>query len=468
MKTWAQLFVRHGFKLEEQDAGVFDCRKETERNMTFLLECLEKGQANVNYVASLQELTITSEPLMEEKWISILNFKWRGRGEGLYFSAETEEPAICELDTFIAGIVRQLNRLGLHTNGSCDGHGRNAASISMLREDEVEVTTKILLAAGVKKVVTRGKNIRLLVSKREQLLDVAETLSVIQKDWLGEDVSYIRQQFFYQSLEELLSIDGCSGEEGAVREYILSKLHGLVDHVSVDHNGNVLSQKTYGSGTGPTLLLNAHMDTVDCFAPGRVIVKKGAEWSSSEGILGADDRAGVAVVLAMADWLEGTRFNGKVKYIFTVEEEVGLVGASGVHNYFLWDVDAAIVVDRRGTGDIVVSCGGYLPFCHEKYGEFLESVAVLKGLEGWKTTAGGSSDTRVWAEHGIQSVNLSVGYQGEHTDREILDVEACYKTLKLVQGVFQESRELQRVLRRIKMLETMKRRGTRLVDKEIK
>ena len=76
-------------------------------------------------------------------------------------------------------------------------------------------------------------------------------------------------------------------------------------------------------------------------------------------------------------------FFGKIKFIFTVEEEVGLVGARNVDETFLWGTDAAIVVDRRGTGDIVTSCGGHIPFCEEAYGRLIEQAAMEAGLSGW-------------------------------------------------------------------------------------
>ncbi|MCE7792202.1 M20/M25/M40 family metallo-hydrolase [Salipaludibacillus sp. CUR1] len=97
--------------------------------------------------------------------------------------------------------------------------------------------------------------------------------------------------------------------------------------MTVDNAGNVLAQKTYNSGHGPVILLNAHLDTVEGFAPERKIIKDGSHWSSSEGILGADDRAGTAVVLELANYLEQSDFSGRVKFIFTVGEEAGLVGA---------------------------------------------------------------------------------------------------------------------------------------------
>lgn len=61
-------------------------------------------------------------------------------------------------------------------------------------------------------------------------------------------------------------------------------------------------------------------------------------------------------------------------------------------------------------------------------------AAIEAGLSGWKCTQGGSSDTRIWAEHGIQSVNPSAGYNYEHTDDEYLDVQACYGTVQLIQS----------------------------------
>lgn len=142
-------------------------------------------------------------------------------------------------------------------------------------------------------------------------------------------------------------------------------------------------------------------------------------------------------ILSEADWLRTVDFKGR---------EIGLIGTKRVNDYFLWDVDAAIVLDRRGTGDIIVSCGGYEPFCDDSYGQFIEQAAERAGLDNWQCTMGGSSDTRVWASHGIQSVNLSVGYHHEHTAEECLDVEACYNTIKLVCSFFENARELRRVL----------------------
>ncbi|WP_245618150.1 M20/M25/M40 family metallo-hydrolase [Domibacillus tundrae] len=353
-----------------------------------------------------------------------------------------------KLDVYISGLIRQLNRLGLLTRGSCDGHGKRMPSVDLVKESDVDRVVTLLLAAGVKRVNVHQRHVS-ISSSRQNLLHAAEKLSVVEKKWVDKDVAFLKQQFFYQSLEELLNVSGESGNEEAVRAVVLETLRPYVDYVTVDRSGNVLAQRTYKTGNGPTILLNAHLDTVEEIYPNRTIQKEGNIWASSKGILGADDRAGVAVLLEMAKCLEYSSFNGKVKFIFTVEEEIGLLGAKQIEDFFLWDVDAAITVDRRGTSDIVTSYGAAVKFCDDLYGLFFEEVAAQEGLGAWKCTAGGSSDTRIWAGHGIQSVNLSAGYNYEHTSEEFLDVEACYNTVELIKGVFKHSRKLQKQLKQI-------------------
>lgn len=328
------------------------------------------------------------------------------------------------------------------------------------KEKDIEELAGLLLALGNKRIYWREQRNSYHLSlhlDRPQLLDLAEKLNLIQEKWLDQGIDFIKEKLFKCQVEQLLMTPGSSGNEGKIRNYVAEKLKPLVDHITIDRAGNILAEKTCKGGHGPVILLNAHLDTVVEIESDREIIKDGNIWSSSNGILGADDRAGVAVLLHIAEYLNtpSSSFSGKVKFIFTVEEECGLVGARQVDDYFLWNTDAAIVVDRRGTGDIVTSCGGYIPFCHPAYGAFFEETAGEEGLYGWKTTLGGSSDTRIWASHGIQSVNLSVGYSHEHTDLESLDVEACYRTAKLIEGVFKRGRELKGVLRQIKREENI-------------
>ncbi|MBM7702112.1 M20/M25/M40 family metallo-hydrolase [Metabacillus iocasae] len=450
MKTWNQLFTRHGFMVKEEGINEFICWEETEENIAFLVESLEN--AFVSYKFEHGFLTIDSPVVSEETWLKGIDFKNRGRGEGLWFRPGKDEPKVKELDTYIAGVVRQLNRLGFHTMHCCDGHEKRRPSIGFVQSVNMDVVSNVLQAAGVSNFHVRSRTISLSLS-RTNLLDIAENLAVLKKEWINKGSEWIKKQLFLHELEQCLSVNGGSGNEGEIRDYVVERLSSYVDFVTVDRTGNILAQKVCGTGRGPTILVNAHLDTVDIIEDGRKIIKEDAIWSSSQGILGADDRAGVTILIQLAQRLEMIKFDGTVKFIFTVEEEIGLVGARNVDEYFLWGVDAAFVVDRRGAGDIVTSCGGYEAFCHQNYGVFVEQIAKTQELEGWKCTVGGSSDTRIWSAYGIQSVNLSVGYQHEHTSEETLDVDACYETFMLLNGVFQHGRELGRLVRELKRVE---------------
>lgn len=446
MQNLNRLFIRHGFLVEEMGEGRFDCRKETEENMTFLTETLDELFVAYSCVHGL--LKIEERELDEERWLRAVDFKFRGRTEMLQFGPGVDIPGIKNFDTYMAGIVRQLNRVGLSTTNCCDGHEKKLPSISFTRETDMETVVKVLTVIGMVKIHMRNHSISIRVP-RIQLLDAAEALSTFSPEDLEKDIEDLKKRAFLMELERCLSIDGESGEEDEIRDYVRAKLLNHVGSLEVDSKGNILAVKVYGRGKGPVILLNAHLDTVYSFDEGREIIKDGNIWTSSSGILGADDRAGVAILLETLKLLDATNFNGTVKYIFTVEEEVGLLGAKGVDEDFLQDVDAAFVIDRKGTGDIVTSCGGYEEFCDESFGKFIEETASNHGLVGWKCTAGGSSDTRIWASHGIQSVNLSAGYYHEHSSDECLDVEGCLGTVELLLAVFKEAGTMRRVVRKV-------------------
>ncbi|WP_347861909.1 M20/M25/M40 family metallo-hydrolase [Salimicrobium sp. PL1-032A] len=192
----------------------------------------------------------------------------------------------------------------------------------------------------------------------------------------------------------------------------------------------------------PVVLLNAHLDVFDELVAGRSILKKGSTWTSDEGILGADDRAGVAIILEVLRYA-GRQFDGTLKLAFTVEEEIGLRGSRHVNPVFLWGVDAAFVLDRRGTGDIVVQGGG-TDFCSKRFGYWVKGMAG----SGWSCVRGGSSDARIWAKAGIETVNLSAGYRHEHTEEETLDVDACFETARVMRRVLEHHRSLKRLMNR--------------------
>jgi len=236
----------------------------------------------------------------------------------------------------------------------------------------------------------------------------------------------LRNQFI-----ELLNIHGTSGNEEPVRDYLKPILTELMDNVKVDDYGNLLADKKCGDGNGATVLLSAHMDTVKGVLADRELIEtEDGIIMSNKGALGADDRGGIAIILTVLRNLNKLNFNGHIKVSFSREEEIGCVGASKIDpDWYANDTDLAIVVDRRGNRDIVVGCG--MAFCSDSVGYFMEDVSKMVDMD-WKAVEGGISDAMVFAEHGINSINLSAGYMNEHTVNEYASLKDMGDTVRLI------------------------------------
>jgi putative aminopeptidase FrvX len=233
-----------------------------------------------------------------------------------------------------------------------------------------------------------------------------------------------------KQLIKLLNIHGVSGQETAVHDYLKPILTNLMDTAITDTYGNLLAQKKVGNGEGATVLLSAHMDTVKNVYADRKLIENNGVITSDKGALGADDRAGIAIILTVLRNLDKLSFNGTIKVAFSREEEIGCVGSSQINKEWYSDVDLAIVVDRRGNRDIVVGCG--MAFCSDAVGVFMENVAHLAGMPNWECVEGGISDAMTFAENGVNSINLSAGYMNEHTEREFVVVQDMRDTVRLI------------------------------------
>src|SRR5262249_5365750 len=79
--------------------------------------------------------------------------------------------------------------------------------------------------------------------------------------------------------------------------------------------------------TRPCVLLCAHMDTVPLDAPVEPVVVDGFWENANDGILGADNKAAVAVLLALAQRVRRQGAPVDIELLFTVGEERSLAGA---------------------------------------------------------------------------------------------------------------------------------------------
>ena len=127
-----------------------------------------------------------------------------------------------------------------------------------------------------------------------------------------------------ETFTELCRIPSPSWEEAACAERVTAELRGMGLEVEADESGNLLA-RVRGRGER-TILLCAHLDTVPVHAPiDPVLVDDGWE-NANDGILGADNKAAVAMILEIARrcTVEGSPVG--LELLFTVAEEVGPPG----------------------------------------------------------------------------------------------------------------------------------------------
>lgn len=163
-----------------------------------------------------------------------------------------------------------------------------------------------------------------------------------------------------QTLIELVGLPSTSGHEDHVRAYLEQRLERLGLTSQVDAAGNLIAALP---GDGEPVLLNAHMDRVPPGLAHTPVLREGVLYSDGTTNLGADDAAGLAIVLEiLTRVLEEQLPHPPLVIVFTVQEEVGLRGASAF-DPTPWQVREGIVFDNAFEAGVVVSQGAtYIAF----------------------------------------------------------------------------------------------------------
>ncbi|KKN65142.1 hypothetical protein LCGC14_0484510 [marine sediment metagenome] len=140
------------------------------------------------------------------------------------------------------------------------------------------------------------------------------------------------------TLHELLKINSPSKKERILGEYIAGCLSNLGIETTIDNTsgttgadiGNLIA-RVDGGLSGDPILFSAHLDTIESTQDLEIIEKDGRILSNGKSILGADDKAGLAIIIEMLETLKQSgRKHLPVELVFSVSEEIGLVGASAL------------------------------------------------------------------------------------------------------------------------------------------
>lgn len=139
-------------------------------------------------------------------------------------------------------------------------------------------------------------------------------------------------------------------------------------------------------------------------------------------ILGADDKAGVTVML----WMIKHQIPGL--YYFFIGEEVGCIGSGLAAKFYetKGHFDRIISFDRRGTNSIITHQSS-MRTCSDEFARDLASQLNNYRLNFKPDDTGVYTDSAEFTSVIPECTNVSVGYYQEHTFNEHQDIEHLYK-----------------------------------------
>lgn len=208
------------------------------------------------------------------------------------------------------------------------------------------------------------------------------------------------------------------------------KLHKILHKYLTMHYDNIIATKDYLIAVGDIpIALVAHLDTVHKIQPYNFFhdYKKNVLWSPQG--LGADDRAGVYAILQIIE--AGYRPH----VIFCKDEEIGGLGAISLITDFpeapFDNLKFIIELDRGGDLDCV-----FYDCMNEDFNKMIASYNFIYDEGSFSDI---SVIAPVWK---VAAVNLSVGYEYEHTLSEYLKINSLEATIQKVKNILQDEPQL--------------------------
>ncbi len=144
--------------------------------------------------------------------------------------------------------------------------------------------------------------------------------------------------------------------------------------------------------------------------------------TDGKSILGADDKAGVTILL----YLIHNKIPGL--YYFFVGEEVGCIGSGKASKdiQFFSRYDRIISFDRRDTHSIITHQSSTRS-CSDQFADELANRLNVYGMNMRKDDTGVYTDSAEFTSVIQECTNISVGYYSEHTSSERQDIEHLKK-----------------------------------------
>jgi len=183
---------------------------------------------------------------------------------------------------------------------------------------------------------------------------------------MNQNVNSLEPNLIWDFFMKICRIPRPSGKTQAIQDWLLAFAAERGLDSKRDSVGNVLISKpaTMGYENMSAVVLQSHMDMVaeknedvnHNFDTDPIEAYIDGEWLKAKGTtLGADNGIGIAAQLAVL--ASDNLVHGPVECLFTVDEETGLYGASGLEAGFFTGT-RLINLDSEDEGEIFIGCAG--------------------------------------------------------------------------------------------------------------
>ncbi len=225
----------------------------------------------------------------------------------------------------------------------------------------------------------------------------------------------INEKRMVQLFCDLAKITSLSGKEGAIARRLSTLLKFMGAEVTIDDAGRKISGETGNliarfPGTVPCepFLLSAHMDTVGPAQDVRPVVGRDRVTSDGTTVLGADCKAGIAVILEVLKVLDENRLpRPPVEVVFTISEEMALLGAKYLDYGSLRSRCGLIFDNEQPIENVITSAPAADKMDIKVYGAAAHSgVAPEKGISAIKVVSDAVSRMKLGRIDSMTTANI--------------------------------------------------------------
>lgn len=262
----------------------------------------------------------------------------------------------------------------------------------------------------------------------------------------------VKEDRIVKEFLELVQIDSESKDERKIADVLTQKLKELGLEVWEDNTGektggnagNVIGRLKGNQPQAKPIFLSAHMDTVTPGIGVRPQQKEGVIYSAGDTVLGADDKSGIVAILeALRALKEDGASHGDIEVIFSVCEEIGLIGAINVNSVDL-QAKMGFVLDSSGdAGTIIVKGPTQDVYKIAIFGRAAHAgVAPEEGINAIQVAAHAISRLKLGRIDQETTANIGVIHGGKATNiiTELVNIEGEARSLKPEK--LEEQREL--------------------------